>query len=89
LIFGHTIFLLELQSIVFPLLKSSHQNFMSKTLNSKGNQMQREIETRQKIISQVWKFKMMNFSMGKEYFEFIINEEQEPTFTKIHSSQHQ
>jgi hypothetical protein len=38
---------------------------------------------------QVWKFKMMNFLMGKEYFEFIINEEQEPTFTKIHSSQHQ
>jgi len=38
---------------------------------------------------QVWKFKMMNFLMEKEYFEFTINEEQEPTFTKTHISQHQ
>jgi hypothetical protein len=27
--------------------------------------------------------------MEKEYFEFTINEEQEPTFTKTHISQHQ
>jgi hypothetical protein len=40
---------------------------------------QKEIE---KNNFQVWKFKMMNFLMGKEYFEFIIGEKQKPTLKK-------
>ncbi len=32
---------------------------------------------------------MMNFLMGKEYFEFIISEKQKPARTKTRISQHQ
>jgi hypothetical protein len=37
------------------------------------------IEKLDKNNFQVWKFKIMNFLMGKGYWEFIIGDETEPT----------
>jgi hypothetical protein len=31
---------------------------------------------------QVWKFRIMNFLMGKGYWEFIISDEKEPPLPK-------
>jgi hypothetical protein len=38
------------------------------------------IEKLDKNNFQVWKFKIMNFLMGKGYWEFIISDEKEPPF---------
>jgi hypothetical protein len=38
------------------------------------------IEKLDKNNFQVWKFKIMNFVMGKGYWEFITGDEKEPPF---------
>jgi hypothetical protein len=38
------------------------------------------IEKLDKNNFQVWKFKIMNFLMGKGYWEFITSDEKEPPF---------
>jgi hypothetical protein len=49
------------------------------------------IEKLDKNNLQVWKFKIMNFLMGKGYWEFINGNEKEPPprkpYTTTHSSQ--
>jgi hypothetical protein len=37
---------------------------------------------------QVWKFKIMNFLMGKGYWEFIISDEKEPPLLENPTQQH-
>ncbi len=41
-----------------------------------------EIEKLDKNNFQVWKFKIMNFLMGKGYWEFITGDEKEPLILK-------
>jgi hypothetical protein len=40
------------------------------------------IEKLNKNNFQVWKFRIMNFLMGKSYWEFIISDEEEPPLPK-------
>jgi hypothetical protein len=40
------------------------------------------IEKLDKNNFQVWKFRIMNFLMGKGYWEFIIGDEKEPPLPK-------
>jgi hypothetical protein len=40
------------------------------------------IEKLDKNNFQVWKFRIMNFLMGKGYWEFITNDEKEPLLSK-------
>jgi len=40
------------------------------------------IEKLNKNNSQVWKFRIMNFLMGKGYWEFITGDETEPPLSK-------
>jgi hypothetical protein len=40
------------------------------------------IEKLNKNNSQVWKFRIMNFLMGKSYWEFITGDENEPPLPK-------
>jgi hypothetical protein len=40
------------------------------------------IEKLHKNNFQVWKFRIMNFLMGKGYWEFIIGDEKEPLLLK-------
>jgi len=40
------------------------------------------IEKLNKNNFQVWKFRMMNFLMGKGYWEFITGDEKEPLFSE-------
>jgi len=47
-----------------------------------GSLSQIAIEKLDKNNFQVWKFRIMNFLMGKGYWEFIIGDEKEPPLLK-------
>jgi hypothetical protein len=54
-----------------------------------GNVFQIAIEKLDKTNFQVWKFRIMNFLMGKDYWEFITGDEKEPPLLENPTQQQQ